>query len=537
MSLNFKTALDPKFAALHKDAKLQVETAAPMKALNTAKKFHAAYPNRAEANFEMARALSRVGKRNEAMPFAETASKLEPENANYTLVLGRIYLDFELYEYAAPLLKQAIIRLPNNLLMQWAMADFFFEVGNGHQARLHYEKALSLNPNIDQKPTLLKDYIKCLTTTDASAEAQAACRELEKFQGYEKYSLVRLSDLGKYKTTDKIAEKIREIADNSTQNSHLRSDALLSLGNIHNNSKQYDEAFKLWSASRTLRLITKRQEIGYHKLAFVKNFYPAELFKQVQDLGHQSDFLVFVVGMPRSGTTLTEQIIAAHPDAFGVGELGRMGRLEPAFNADYGNKPSVAEIVKNAKNNELNLRGAEAIKLFKILAGSNKKRVVDKLPTQYLAMGFISLLFPNAKFIHTQRHPADSFISAFQSNMSQFHEYSFDQNTYAETYLAKETMMAHWRTCFPNQIFELQYEKLVTNPEEKVRELLTFLNLPWDEKCLQFFNQKSTIKTLSKDQVRNPIYTSSVYRWKNYEKHLGPLFAALKAANFEYPEV
>ena len=96
--------------------------------------------------------------------------------------------------------------------------------------------------------------------------------------------------------------------------------------------------------------------------------------------------------------------------------------------------------------------------------------------------------------------------------------------------------MAHWRTCFPNQIFELQYEKLVTKPDETVRSMIEFIGLPWDEKCLQFFDQTRTIKTLSKDQVRSPIYTSSVYRWKNYEKHLGPLFAALKAANFEYPE-
>jgi Sulfotransferase family len=147
------------------------------------------------------------------------------------------------------------------------------------------------------------------------------------------------------------------------------------------------------------------------------------------------------------------------------------------------------------------------------------------------------LLFPNAKFIHTQRHPADSFISAFQNNMNEHHAFTYDQLTYVETYLAKETLMTHWRDCFPERIFDLQYERLVAQPEETVRQVLEFLNLPWDESCMQFFNKGKMVKTFSRDQVRSPIYNSSVYRWKNYEKHLGPLFAALKAANYEYPEI
>ena len=507
-----------------------------MKAFNAGKKFYDAYPQHAEANFEFARALARNGKNSDAMKFAEIAVKLNPSVAKYILILGRLYLDFKLFEYAAPLLRNAIVRLPGSLLMHWAMADFLFGVGDGHAAATHYQLALTLNPSIVQRPELLKDYIKCLSTIDRRDEAQKACADLAQIPGSETVGQLRLSTLGNFKASDALADEIKSIAFDASNSAENRSIALQSLGNMYNNSGLYDEAFELWSKSRALKNITHRDNIGYQKLEQIKSFYPVELFEQAKPYGHSSELPVFVVGMPRSGTTLTEQIISNHPDAFGVGEMGRMNTLEPAFRGDYGNTINVAAIIKNAKNNELRLRAEETLKLLKVLAPPNKKRIVDKLPTQYLAMGYSILCFPNAKIIHCQRHPADSFISAFQNNMTQFHEYSFDQNLYAETYLAKQALMAHWKACFPQQVFELQYEKLTTQPEQTVRELLEFVGLPWEEKCMQFFDKKRTIKTLSQDQVRNPIYTSSVYRWKNYGKHLAPLFAALTAGGFAYPE-
>ena len=240
--------------------------------------------------------------------------------------------------------------------------------------------------------------------------------------------------------------------------------------------------------------------------------------------------------MPRSGTTLIEQIISSHPDGFGVGELGRVQRLEETFVKDYASPDYKERLLKNASAGELGARANETLNLLELIAGPSPKFVVDKYPTQYLSMGYTHLCFPNSKFIHCQRHPADSFISSYQNNMSLAHNYSFDQNAYVEAFLTKEKIMTYWRSIFPDKIFDLHYEKLVARPEETVREMLDFIGLPWDPICLKFFEKKRTVQTFSLNQVRNPIYTTSVYRWKNYEKHLGPLFAALGEAGFTYPE-
>jgi tetratricopeptide (TPR) repeat protein len=536
MSNAFKTALDPKYAKLCKQARFQVENGTKNAAINAATLFLDRYPRDAEANYNFARALVRQEKKNVALAHAEVANKLSPNMANYIFLLGRLYLDFSLFEFAAPLLRDAVLNLPNNILIQWAMADLFYALGDGGRALQHYQKALSLTPDAYQRPHLLIDYAKCLQTNAAKEEANAVYEELESIDGYELEALAKRSTVIKNKPDSTIAQRLISTLKIKNLNKEIRSEILLSLGNMHENAGDFDQAFELWSNSRSLKTITRERDVGYRALDHITNFYTTELLRAARPFGHQSERPLFVAGMPRSGTTLTEQIVSGHSEIFGVGELGRMHRLEKAFVTDYSSANHVERILKNSAKGELIARAEETLRLLDVLAGPTPKYVVDKLPSQYLSMGYTHLCFPKAKFIHCQRHPADSFISSFQNNMSQFHEYSFDQTVYAEAYLTKERIMAHWRSIFPDLIFELKYETLVSHPEKAVREMLDFIGLGWDPKCMQFFEQARTVKTFSQDQVRKPIYTSSIYRWKKYEKHLGPLFAALKEANFEYPE-
>jgi Sulfotransferase family len=161
-------------------------------------------------------------------------------------------------------------------------------------------------------------------------------------------------------------------------------------------------------------------------------------------------------------------------------------------------------------------------------------RIVDKTLTSYFTAGFIHMGLPHARFVNCIRHPADNFISAYQNDLD--HAECFDQGHYVSFYLGKQKLITHWKTCFPDKIFDLYYEELVKNPETVVRRLLAFLGLDWDPTCLTFFERSSTVRTFSRHQVRSSISTGSVARWRNYEKHLGPLFTALAKANFTYPE-
>jgi tetratricopeptide (TPR) repeat protein len=537
MSFAFKKAFDPAYGKLAKDVRFQVENASDGAALRTATKFYSAYPSDAHANYEYARALVRNDKRALALEHAERANALRPDTPEFVFLLGRLYLDISLYEYAAPLLKQAIDKLPNNILVQWAMADFLVAMGDGKTAVGYYQAALELRPDENQAGELLVSYIKCLDSNGAKIQASEILVKFSKLkQANENSALIMKSNLSKFIPDSDVALDLKKALADPKLSSFTRSQMLLSMGNIQENGGNYDQAFELWTESRKLRDILGEKAIGYKELEETTEFYTPEILQEIAPLGHSSERPLFIVGMPRSGTTLTEQIISSHADAYGVGEMGRMYKLEKTFRDTYKGANSFQRLFQNAKSGELKARAEETLNLLNIVAGATAKRVVDKLPTQYFSMGFTHLCFPNAKFIHCQRHPADSFISAFQNHMSQFHEYSFDQKLYAEAYLTKQALMAHWKESFPDKIFELHYEQLVTHPEQMVREMLDFIGLPWDENCMQFFKNAGTVRTISNDQVRKPIYTSSKARWRKYERHLGPLFEALKEAKFEYPE-
>jgi Sulfotransferase family len=297
----------------------------------------------------------------------------------------------------------------------------------------------------------------------------------------------------------------------------------------------WDDAFNSWTASRRLIGIKKfSEEALKERQNKWKMFFSRTLFEATKPFAHSSSLPVFIVGMPRSATTLTEQIVSSHSKAYGVGELNRMGKLGAAMTRDYDGPDHVARILENARKGELKARAEETLTLYRAIAPKQKQIIVEKTPFNFEALGYINLCFPNAKIIHTRRHPADNFISAFQNRMNSNHDYSYDQVTYVKRYLLQEQLMDYWKSLFPQQIFTLKYETLVAEPESTVRALLAFLGLDWEPQCLKFFERQTTVRTFSTEQVRSAIYTSSVERWRNYEKHLGPLFQTLKDANFEY---
>ena len=156
------------------------------------------------------------------------------------------------------------------------------------------------------------------------------------------------------------------------------------------------------------------------------------------------------------------------------------------------------------------------------------------MPHNFLHLGFIHLCFPHAKIINCRRNPLDSFISAFQNEMTAFHSYSYNQESYAEHYIDYLRIMEHWKSAFPDSVFELNYEDVTEKPEEEVRRMLKFLRLPWEEGCLKFHESGSTVKTLSMSQVRDPINRRSVARWRKYEKHLGPIISAFDKAGVQF---
>jgi hypothetical protein len=220
---------------------------------------------------------------------------------------------------------------------------------------------------------------------------------------------------------------------------------------------------------------------------------------------------VFVVGLPRSGTTLVERIVAAHPDATGVGERDDIEKLSVRMRA--GDEP--AKLAKSYL--------AEIAEL-----AQGKRLVVDKTPINFLHLGLIARLLPGARIIHIRRDLRDVGLSCFTQNFVQPHAWACDLDDighYASEYVR---LMTHWRNALPPIMLEVDYERLVAEPEAESRRILEFLGLAWDPACLTFHATKGVVRSASKWQVRKPLYSSSVGRWKAYQQFLGPLIAGLR---------
>ena len=257
----------------------------------------------------------------------------------------------------------------------------------------------------------------------------------------------------------------------------------------------------------------------------VEIFTPST-FESLAHIGDPSEVPVFVVGMPRSGTTLVESIIASHPSAAGAGELDAiikyvigMGKLlgvaEHYPDAVLGlSKDSIGHLTKKY----LDTLSAHA---------PTAARVVDKMPQNFLHLGLIAVMFPNAKVVHCMRNPIDVCLSNFFQLYGYAQNYSYRLSDLALYYKQYQVVMAHWRACLPIKLYELQYEDLVSEQETISRELIAYCGLPWDEQCLKFHQNKRAVQTASHWQVRQPMYKRSSARWKNYESYIGELQSEL----------
>ncbi|QDV66156.1 tetratricopeptide repeat-containing sulfotransferase family protein [Crateriforma conspicua] len=304
---------------------------------------------------------------------------------------------------------------------------------------------------------------------------------------------------------------------------------------------QYEEAFEHASVGNELR-----------RKGFGTPFQP-ESSVQVRDLtidayreawkshdpaaGCPSDRPVFIVGMPRSGTSITEQILGSHPDVFAAGELQLLSALvrETGRQSEPEDSTSVFRIVDHQKDGSkvpmipadfsaetLREIGQQYVNQIEAMS-SGEARITDKMPYNFLFVPLIKMALPNAKIIHTRRHPLDTCLSCFFQNFTGGSEFSFDLEDLAVYYKNYVHTMSAWRDDLGVEMLEVDYESLVSDPEPVVRQMLDYIGMPWDPNCLKSHESKRVVATASYQQVREPIYTKSVHRWKNYEKQLQPL--------------
>ncbi len=236
---------------------------------------------------------------------------------------------------------------------------------------------------------------------------------------------------------------------------------------------------------------------------------------------------IFVTGFPRSGTTLVEQILASHPQIHGAGELGLLDQVAGSFRAAAAPDLGFPDYLPHLDAAESRALGDTYVERLGALA-PGAPHITDKLLENYLNIGLIHLVLPRARIIHVRRDPLDVCVSCFAINFSTGLTYTSDLGELGRTYRRYLELMAHWRRLLPpGAMLEVQYEEVVGDLEGQARRLIEYCGLAWDPRCLEFHETRRMVRTASVNQVRQPLYNSSLQRWRRYERHLGPLIEAL----------
>jgi tetratricopeptide (TPR) repeat protein len=296
------------------------------------------------------------------------------------------------------------------------------------------------------------------------------------------------------------------------------------LGKAYFDIKDSDRAFRHLKEANRLKRSTFFYEASSVEMLtknIIRTFTP-HLFEQFEGAGNASDLPVFVVGFPRSGTTLVEQILASHPLVHGAGELTALQRIVAAMGVfpDFMGKLAPADVA--------HIAGVYLAHVAPLAAG--RRYVVDKLPANFQFAGLIRLLFPNARIIHCRRDPVDACLSCYTKLFNDRQLFAYDMTELGRFHQDYQCLMTHWRSVLPQSSFlEVDYESVVEDVEGAARRMTSFLSLPWDDSCLRFHANPRPVLTASSCQVRQPIYKTSIGRWKAHAGHLKPLLDALGA--------
>jgi len=490
-----------------------------------ARNLQAAYPRRADTNDALGFVLAAADEYGEAVNYARRAIEIEPRNPVYLLNCGRMLLHMSHILDAEPLLEKALAIDPKLFLASWALGSFYEQIGRGDRAIGYFERSLQAAPPAALAAIRL-ELANCLISEGMTAEAEAQLRQNLAPGPARARSLCSLMGLAKHTVDSPEYREIEAELQRPGLQPEDHSSLLTAKGMMQANSGNYAESFSTILAAKKLQRVPPYDgSFGREVEQRIKVFTADRIARLAKLYGHPSERQVFVVGMPRSGTTLTEQIIGAHSQAGGAGELSTMQMIARAMR--NGGSLENLEAAMQARGTGRARMDADYYVAITDFLMPGKPLVVDKMPHNFVCMGEIAILFPKAKFIHCARNPGDTFISAFQNQMNPYHSYSYAPESYGDYYAAYLRLMRHWYEVMPERIFTVQYEKLTSDPRTTIGEMLAFLGLGWEEGCLNFQEKRTTVRTFSRLQVRQAINTGSIGRWKRYEQQLAPLWSRL----------
>jgi tetratricopeptide (TPR) repeat protein len=477
----------------------------------------------ASADFHVNRgkALHQLGRDEEAVAHYERALALAPRDAGALNDLGNALQSLGRHGEAVARYEQALALQPDFAAAHGNLANSLHALERHGEAIAHYQAAMAAKPGnavaASNLGTALREIGRLAEARRAFEYAVALAPERALFH-------LNLAEVKRFAAGDPQLPALETLA--------LRAEALppeeqvelhFALAKARADLGEHAQAFRHLRQANAL----KRRTIAYDEattlgeLARIRSVFTPALMRAKAGLGDPSALPVFIIGMPRSGTSLVEQIAASHPEIHGAGELSEFPAAAMAGVADFPD--GVAALAGDG------LRGLGA----RYLAGlapraPAARRITDKLPSNFRLAGLIHLALPQARIIHVRRDPADTCWSCFATLFTAGQPFAYDLGELGRYFRAYEALMAHWRAVLPEgAMLEIRYEDIVADLEREARRIIAFCGLAWDAACLAFHATERPVRTASAAQVRQPIYHDAIGRWRRYGEELGPLLAAL----------
>ncbi len=515
--------IDPESAPAHYDLGcLLLEMGSTERAVHHFEHAARRSPHPADALDNLGSALLKLGRIDEAIERFHAALVIRPDDGRTHHNLGTALADRERLDEAIASYREALRLEPGLAEGHNNLGCALLELDRVDEALACFRRALRLRPDY---PEPHANASTALAALGRFREAEAsASRALELSPGNAK-AYFHLANVQRLAPGDARVAKMEELLRHERASSEDRMYLSFALGKVYDAAGREDEAFGLWADGnrrKRARLDYSARRWRQSLLRIERNLSRTAMAERFGG-GEPSDLPIFIVGMPRSGTTLVEQILASHPGVHGAGELPTLGRIAADLRRDEG----YLDGPRLPPQRALAAAGRRYVETLRARDGA-ARRVTNKLPENFIHLGLIALALPGARIVHCLRDPLDTCLSCYSILFSGDNQpFTYDLEELGSYHRSYERLMAHWRRALPAPTLDVRYEDLVSNQEEITRKLLAFCGLPWDDRCVAFHRTERPVRTASNLQVRQPIYERSVGRWRRYEAHLEPLKRAL----------
>ncbi len=494
-------------------------------ALEQFKRVVSEVPQYAEAHNNLGNTLVELERIDDAIASYQSALQQTPNYVDALVNLGMALMQIANYVEARKSIEKAINLEPANAVAHFSLGLVLDESGHPRQAIDAYRKVLELEPAHAACWHNMGFALQELGESDAALEAYQ--RALEVQADYPAAHL-HISMISPASTQTSAIQ--RQLGQPGTS-ANDRAQYHFALANFYHAQQEPEQAFSHYQQANR----AKRETFRYRASDFSRHVdrliqvYSSSLFDSFREHANESTRPVFILGLPRSGSTLIEQIISCHESVAGAGELPFMENIEQDIRSEGEDEFSYPDNIVDIEPRKLRQHAQYYLDGLKS-RGANSDFVSDKDPGNFHRLGLVRLMFPNAAIIHCERNPLDTCLSIYTNYFAHGNIYSFDLEELGQYYVDYHRLMTYWNQLFAGQILNTSYEDLVNNQEQTSRLIIEHLGLDWDPSCLDFHLNQRAVRTASSVQVRMPMYSNSIERWRSYEKQLQPLSRILANA-------